>query len=56
MEMKEALEKMNNLTQDEEIAHSEAEDILLQYLRDLGHGELSDAFEQAIDEIGFWYA
>lgn len=41
---------------DPEVAHAEAEDVLLNYLRKTGDADLADAFVRARDSIGFWYA
>lgn len=49
------LELPNSLGTDNEAIHYHADDLLLSALKDLGLGELSEAFEK-ISEIGFWYA
>ncbi len=36
--------------------HIEAEKILCEFLRAIGHAEVADAFEAACDRVGFWYA
>jgi len=42
---------------DTEMAHGEAEDILLEYLRASGAKELADAWDDLIEAVGgFWYA
>ena len=42
---------------DKEIAHTMADSILLDALKDLGLSELADAFEQVEKSVGgFWYA
>ena len=41
---------------DSESLHGEAEDILLDFLRSQGHSEVANAFEEARDRVGFWYA
>ena len=58
MNVQEAVEKLNAMKHgdDEEIAHGEAENILCELLRDLGYGAVSDAFDGAVDRVGFWYA
>ena len=40
---------------DTEMAHIEAEAIILQFLRDSGHELLADSFEETKNRIGFWY-
>lgn len=41
---------------DEEIAHSKADEILIDFLTDNGHEELAAAFTRARARVGFWYA
>lgn len=42
---------------DNELAHSMADSLVLSALRDLGFGELADAFHELEDNVGgFWYA
>lgn len=41
---------------DEEAAHSEAEGVILAYLRSIGEARVADAFERCRDRVGFWYA
>ena len=41
---------------DEEWAHGEAESILFEMLKELGFGDASDAYKNARDRVGFWYA
>ena len=41
---------------DNERAHAEADEILLEFLRTNGYEEIADAFEDAADRITFWYA
>ena len=41
---------------DNEVAHSSADALLLEALRDLGFAPIADAWEEISDEIGFWYA
>lgn len=41
---------------DPEIAHSDADEVLLEVLRSNGFGEVADAYEQTRRRIGFWYA
>lgn len=56
MTSQEAVNALNNLPGDPEIAHGQAEDIIMEFLASNGMGEVSDAFEKARDRIGFWYA
>lgn len=42
---------------DNEVVHAEADDLLLNALKDLGLGELAEAFQTVEKEVGgFWYA
>lgn len=42
---------------DTEVAHGEADRLILEALRELGFGLISDAWEACRDECGgFWYA
>ena len=41
---------------DEEVAHGEAEQILMAFLRGNDFAKVADAFEAARDRVGFWYA
>lgn len=56
MDRDSAVQMLQNLPQDQEVAHGEADDILCEYLRSIGESEVADAFDAASDEIGFWYA
>lgn len=49
------LEEMQSGT-DEEIAHGDADEILLSVLRFSGQREVVAAYEAARDRVGFWYA
>lgn len=51
-----AIRALNNLSKDPEQAHCEAEDILCETLRDAGLEAVANAFKEARDRIGFWYA
>ena len=53
----EAIKKLNELSSgDPEVSHTQADDIVLEFLRSNGHHELVDAWEEAEARIGFWYA
>jgi hypothetical protein len=41
---------------DPEALHATADDLLIQFLRNIGYGDVADAYEQAQDRVGFWYA
>lgn len=41
---------------DAEVAHSLADKILLEFLRDNGAEDVAQAFEEVREEVGFWYA
>lgn len=41
---------------DQEAAHTLAEDALLAFLRDEGYGDVADAFTGARERVGYWYA
>lgn len=41
---------------DAEVAHSEADAILLLFLRDHGFSDIADTYEEVRDKVGFWYA
>ncbi|MNM65794.1 hypothetical protein D3C81_772560 [compost metagenome] len=40
---------------DNEMTHSNADDLLLDALRDLGFGQIADAWDE-VAKMGFWYA
>lgn len=48
-------ENLLNNAHDREAIHSEADEILIQALIELGFGEIADAYIQC-EEVGFWYA
>jgi len=54
----EAVQQLNALGygHDPEWAHGEAENIVLEYLKASGAGEVAAAFEKASECVGFWYA
>ena len=53
----EVIERLNALTKgDPEIAHGEADDLLIAFLRWSGHSNVADAWVAACDRVGFWYA
>jgi hypothetical protein len=54
MDKEEALSRLRELAEcdDQEIAHKEADKVLTDFLRALGHGDLAEAFD-AIDK---WYS
>ncbi len=54
----EAVEQLDALPEhtDNEIAHSQADMILIHYLFTNGAPEISDAWRRAKDRVGFWYA
>tara|TARA_R110002020_G_scaffold292877_6_gene508333 strand:+ start:1257 stop:1445 length:189 start_codon:yes stop_codon:yes gene_type:complete len=54
--MAKAIKKLEELPNDAELAHSMAEDVLCDFLKYVGFGDLSEAFEVVRDDIGFWYA
>jgi len=58
LEMKDdAVKMLNELTEaDPEKEHGEAEKIILGYLDDIGSGDVSNAYREAIDRCGFLYA
>ena len=41
---------------DPEVAHSYADDVLINALKELGYAEIAEAWEECYEEIGFWYA
>lgn len=52
-----AIEELDTLDGfDPEEAHTDAESILLAFLRHAGYTRVADAFEAANDRVGFWYA
>ena len=54
----EAINKLEDMPADgdSEILHGVAEKILCDYLIEVGAKELADAFDDANDRVGFWYA
>lgn len=55
---KEVIELLDGFDEgvDEEVAHSEAEKMLMAFLRGNGFGKVAEAYEAARDRVGFWYA
>lgn len=41
---------------DPEADHGRAEDLVMEYLRAIGHGAIVDAFDRARIRCNFWYA
>ena len=56
--LKKAVKQLNDMESDSdpEIEHGNAETILCDYLRTIGAAELANAFNDARDRVGFWYA
>lgn len=52
----EAKQRFQELSTDPEQAHSMAERILQDVLTEVGFKEVADAFDDANERIGFWYA
>ena len=52
-----AINKLDDLsTGDPEASHSDADDIICEFLRGVGYGDAADAFDRANSRVGFWYA
>jgi hypothetical protein len=58
MNEREAIEKLEYLKGcgDSEAAHSLADKILLEFLKDNGAEDLARTFEEVREDVGFWYA
>lgn len=57
MTRQDAKRRLDKLTDDDpESAHGRAEDIICQFLKDNGFGDVAEAFEAARDRVGFWYS
>lgn len=57
MTREEAIEKLKSLPVDDpEAAHGIADNILLEFLAFHGYGDVAEAWEDACEDIGFWYA
>ena len=56
--MHKAIDGLNKMTVEycPEMMHSEAEDLICGFLKEVGYGDAADAFESARDRVGFWYA
>ena len=53
----EAIKALGELGDDNEIAHCEADDILIEFLRDNNLSDVAEAWEAVSDKCGgFWYA
>jgi hypothetical protein len=53
----EALDKLGPPNpSDPESDHAAAEQILCDFLRGIGYGNVASAFENARERVGFWYA
>lgn len=51
-----AVKKLNAIDDDQEAAHIQAEDVVLEFLRDIGYGAVADGFDNVRDRNGFWYS
>lgn len=49
------LEVVSNMD-DSEAAHGMADDAILAFLRDIGHSDVTNAWQAAADKVGFWYS
>lgn len=56
MTEKDAVEQLNAIVPDVEADHVLADKILLQFIRDSGHGAVADAWEAADARGNFYYA
>ena len=57
MNIDEAVKELNAITNgDNEYAHCQADKILKEFLRSNGYAKVADAFDEADDRVGFWYA
>ena len=56
--LQQAVKELNEMDEngDAEALHGEAEDILCGYLIAIGSKELAEAFDNAQERVGFWYA
>lgn len=52
----EAIQALKELSGEPEGAHGEAEDIVMDFLRNAGYAKVAEAFVHARERIGFWYA
>lgn len=54
---KEAVDKLDAIERgDNEAAHSQADQILLDFLRNHSFGDIAQAWENACKRAGFWYS
>ncbi|WP_368647924.1 hypothetical protein [Castellaniella ginsengisoli] len=59
MTKNQVIERLRDIAQrkgDPESAHGDADDAVMQFLREIGHGEVADEFERASEIVPFWYA
>ena len=57
MNEQDAVDMLNALDNgDPESAHVTADDILCQFLRELGYIDAANAYDEACYRVGFWYA
>jgi len=57
MDKKEVIKRLNDLTSDDpEVSHGRADDLLLDFLKENGHQDLAQAWDSACDRCGFWFA
>jgi hypothetical protein len=56
MTAQQAIEKLNALGGDPEADHSQADDILLEFIKTNGGEEVEKAWQEACRRCGFWYA
>jgi len=53
----ETIQKLNELNDDyREQAHILADSLLITYLIATGHADVAEAWQNACDRVGFWYA
>jgi hypothetical protein len=57
MTQEDAIKQLRELDEDdEEAAHSEADEVLIRFLMASGFKDVADVYMEMRDKIGFWYA
>lgn len=51
-----AKEFLNEIEDDQEHVHREADRVLILALKELGLGEIAEAWEHVKEAVGFWYS
>ena len=57
MKESDVIQELNTMRGDDpKIDHCRADDLLCEFLRAKGFGDVAEAYERAANRVGFWYA